>query len=89
MPIFTLVDIGTKFVPAIAFWTLNDAICGYSTAPPPTDIGDGDKFDEQLRDQLTRDVRAQHKAVHGEVQEQGLDVNYIWEILARYSNTKK
>ena len=49
----------------------------------------GDKFDEQLRDQLTRDVRAQHKAVHGEVQEQELDVNYICQILARYSNTKK
>jgi hypothetical protein len=25
------VDIGTKFVPAIQFWNLNDAICGYTT----------------------------------------------------------
>ena len=70
----TLVDIGTKFVPAIAFWYLNDAICGYTTAPPPTDVGDGDQFDKELREQLTRDVRAQHRKEHTEVQEQELDV---------------
>ena len=65
-----LVDIGTKFVPAIAFWTLNDAICGYTTAPPPTDAGDGDQFDNELREQLTRGVRAQHRKEHTEVQGQ-------------------
>ena len=42
-------DIGTKFVPAIQFWKLNDAICGYTTAPPPADVGDGDQFDVQLK----------------------------------------
>ncbi len=58
-------------------------------APPPTDVEGGDQFEVQLREQLTRDVRAQHRAEHREVQEQELDVNYICEILVRYSNTRK
>ena len=63
-------DIGGKFVPAIQFGKLNDAICDYTIAPPPTDVGGGDQFEVQLREQLTRDVRAQHRAEHREVQEQ-------------------
>ena len=68
---------------------LNDAICDWTIATPPTDVGGGDQFEVQLSEQLTRDVRAQHRAEHREVQEQELDANYICEILVRYSNTKK
>ena len=53
-----------------SFGKLNDAICDWTIAPPPTDVGGGDQFEVQLREQLTRDVRAQHRAEHREVQEQ-------------------